>query len=110
MFQKVSNMKAGSNPTMKDVARECGLSLATVSKVINGQPVGKISRQKVEAAIEKLGYRVNAYARALKSSKTYSVALVMPSLKHPFFAHLTDEFWNNHRWMCIVNLDYCVIS
>ena len=76
---------------MKDVARECGLSLATVSKVINGQPVGKISRQKVEAAIEKLGYRVNAYARALKSSKTYSVALVMPSLKHPFFAHLTDE-------------------
>lgn len=84
-------MKSGSNPTMKDVAQECGLSLATVSKVINGLPVGKASRQKVEAAIEKLGYQVNAYARALKSSKTYSVALVMPSLKHPFFAHLTDE-------------------
>ena len=84
-------MKTGSNPTMKDVARECGLSLATVSKVINGLPVGKTSRQKVEAAIEKLGYQVNAYARALKSSKSYSVALVMPSLKHPFFAHLTDE-------------------
>lgn len=76
---------------MKDVARESGLSLATVSKVINGLPVGKSSRQKVEAAIEKLGYQVNAYARALKSNKTYSVALVMPSLKHPFFAHLTDE-------------------
>lgn len=84
-------MKNVSNPTMKDVARESGLSLATVSKVINGLPVGKASRQKVEAAIDKLGYHVNAYARALKSSKTYSVALVMPSLKHPFFAHLTDE-------------------
>lgn len=84
-------MKKGSNPTMKDVARECGLSLATVSKVINGLPVGKASRHKVEAAINKLGYQVNAYARALKSNKTYSVALVMPSLKHPFFAHLTDE-------------------
>lgn len=84
-------MKKGSNPTMKDVAQECGLSLATVSKVINGLPVGKASRQKVEAAINKLGYQVNTYARALKSSKTYSVALVMPSLKHPFFAHLTDE-------------------
>ena len=84
-------MKNDSNPTMKDVARECGLSLATVSKVINGLPVGKASRQKVEAAIGKLGYHVNAYARALKGSKTYSVALVMPSLKHPFFAHLTDE-------------------
>lgn len=84
-------MKSGFNPTMKDVAQECGLSLATVSKVINGLPVSKASRQKVEAAIKKLGYQVNAYARALKSSKTYSVALVMPSLKHPFFAHLTDE-------------------
>lgn len=76
---------------MKDVAQECGLSLATVSKVINGLPVGKKSRERVEAAIDKLGYQVNAYARALKSSKTYSVALVMPSLKHPFFANLTDE-------------------
>ena len=79
------------NPTMKDVAQESGLSLATVSKVINGLPVGKASRQKVEAAIKKLGYQVNNYARALKSNKTYSVALVLPSLKHPFFAYLTDE-------------------
>ena len=84
-------MKTDSTPTMKDVAQECGLSLATVSKVINGLPVGKKSRERVEAAIDKLGYQVNAYARALKSSKTYSVALVMPSLKHPFFANLTDE-------------------
>jgi LacI family transcriptional regulator len=76
---------------MKDVARESGLSLATVSKVINGLPVGKTSRRLVEDAIEKLGYQVNTYARALKSSKTYTVALIMPSLKHPFFAHLTDE-------------------
>ena len=84
-------MKTDSTPTMKDVAQECGLSLATVSKVINGLPVGKKSRERVEAAIDKLGYQVNAYARALKSSKTYTVALVMPSLKHPFFANLTDE-------------------
>ena len=76
---------------MKDVARESGLSLATVSKVINGLPVGKNSRKLVEDAIEKLGYQVNPYARALKSNKTYTVALVMPSLKHPFFANLVDE-------------------
>ena len=53
--------------------------------------VGKASREKVEEAIDKLGYQANTYARALKSNKTYSVALVLPSLKHPFFAHLTDE-------------------
>ena len=84
-------MKRDSNPTIKDVARESGLSLATVSKVINGLPVGKKSRERVETAIRKLGYQVNPFARALKSSKTYNIALVMPSLKHPFFAHLTDE-------------------
>ena len=87
----VIEMKPDSNPTMKDVARESGVSLATVSKVINGLPVGKNSRKLVEDAIKKLGYRVNTYARALKSNKTYTVALVMPSLKHPFFAHLVDE-------------------
>ena len=84
-------MKTDSKPTIRDVARESGLSLATVSKVINGLPVGRSSRQRVEEAIEKLGYQVNVYARALKSNKTDSVALIMPSLKHPFFAHLTDE-------------------
>ena len=45
------------NPTMKDVAQESGLSLATVSKVINGLPVGKASRQKVEAAIKNWAIR-----------------------------------------------------
>lgn len=83
-------MKSNHAPTIKDVARESGLSLATVSKVINDLPVGKISRRRVEEAIEKLGYRVNPYARALKSSKTDTVALLIPSMKHPFFAHLTD--------------------
>ena len=84
-------MNSHSTPTIKDVAKESGLSLATVSKVINDLPVGKNSRRKVEEAIEKLGYRVNPYARALKSNKTYTVAILVPSLKHPFFANLTDE-------------------
>jgi LacI family transcriptional regulator len=45
----------------------------------------------VEAAIERLGYRVNSYARGLKTNRTNCVALLMPSLYHPFFAILTDE-------------------
>ena len=80
-----------ARPTMKDVAREAGVSLGTVSKVINGVPVGESYRRRVEAAIAKLGYRVNTYARGLKTNKTWCAALVMPSLRHPFFAHLTDE-------------------
>ncbi|MDO4489689.1 MAG: LacI family DNA-binding transcriptional regulator [Lachnospiraceae bacterium] len=83
-------MNSGNAPTMKDVAREAGVALGTVSKVINGKPVGEAYRKKVEAAAKKLGYQVNSYARGLKTNKTYCVALVMPSLKNPFFAELTN--------------------
>lgn len=75
---------------MKDVAREAGVSLGTVSKVINSIPVGESYRARVEAAIEKLGYHVNTYARGLKTNKTWCVALLLPSLRHPFFATLAD--------------------
>lgn len=86
---------------MKDVAREAGVSLGTVSKVINGIPVGEPYRRKVEAATKKLGYQVNNYARGLKTNKTNCVALVMPSLRHPFFAALTDELTN-----CLMRIGY----
>ncbi len=78
-------------PTMKDVARMAGVSLGTVSKVINGIPVGEDYRTRVEAAAKSLGYTVNSYARGLKTNRTYCVALVLPSLRHPFFASLADE-------------------
>ena len=81
----------GASPTMKDVARQAGVSLGTVSKVINGLPVGDEYRQRVEAAAKKLGYQVNSYARGLKTNKTYSAALIIPTLQNPFFAHLADE-------------------
>ena len=83
--------KGAFSPTMKDVAREAGVSLGTVSKVINGIPVGEDYRRRVDAAIERLGYTVNNYARGLKTNRTYCVALVLPSLRHPFFAALADE-------------------
>ena len=85
---------SGSTPTMKDVAREAGVALGTVSKVFNGIPVGEEYRKKVEAAAQKLGYQVNNYARGLKTNKTNCVALIMPSLRHPFFAMLTNELTN----------------
>ncbi len=79
-----------SVPTMKDVAREAGVSLGTVSKVVNGIPVGKEYKDKVEAAISKLEYRINSYAKGLKSSQTYTVAVMVPNLISPFFAKLVD--------------------
>lgn len=107
-------MKSGETPTMKDVAREAGVALGTVSKVINGIPVGEHYRKRVEAAIMKLDYQVNNYARGLKTNKTYCVAVIMPSLRHPFFAALVDEITdclarNGYRCMLMLtNFDSTV--
>lgn len=77
-------------PTMKDVAQEAGVALGTVSKVVNGIPVGEEYRLRVEAAIEKLNYRVSSYARGLRGSRTYVIAVMLPNLVSPYFAKLAD--------------------
>lgn len=83
--------KANAAPTMKDVAREAGVALGTVSKVVRGIPVGEEYRLKVEEAIEKLHYQVNSYAQGLKSSRTNTVAVLIPNTQVPFFASLTYQ-------------------
>ena len=84
-------MPQKSLPTMKDVAQEAGVALGTVSKVFNGIPVGDSYRLRVEAAAKKLGYQVNQYARGLRASKTYTVAVILPGVVHPFFAALAQH-------------------
>lgn len=80
-----------SAPTMKDVALEAGVALGTVSKVINGLPVGESYRIRVEDAIKKLDYHVNSYAQGLKANKTYTVALLIPNTYHPYFGSLAYQ-------------------
>ena len=75
---------------MKDVAREAGVALGTVSKVFNNIPVGDAYRQKVEEAANRLGYHVNSYARGLRADRTNTVALILPSTDHMFFALLAN--------------------
>ena len=77
-------------PTMKDVAREAGVALGTVSKVINGIPVSEEYRNRVLAAIETLHYEVNTYARGLKTQRTNLIALIIPNTVNPFFSTFTD--------------------
>lgn len=65
--------------TIYDVAKEAGVSLATVSRVINGSDVVREdTRVKVEDAINKLGYKPNAIAQGLALSKTTTIALIVP--------------------------------
>ena len=84
--------KPTSVPTMKDVAREAGVALGTVSKVVNGLPVGESYRIKVENAIKKLDYQVNHYAQGLKANKTYTIALLIPNTVEPFFCGIGTAY------------------
>ena len=72
--------------TMKEVARLAGVGVGTVSRVLNNGSVKATTRQKVEAAIAELGYQPDFYARGLKTNRTQTVALILPSVWHPFFA------------------------
>ncbi|TMW71750.1 catabolite control protein A [Alteribacter natronophilus] len=77
------------NITIYDVAREAGVSMATVSRVVNGNPnVKPTTRKRVLEAIERLGYRPNAVARGLASKKTTTVGVIIPDISSIFFAEL----------------------
>ncbi|NYE18841.1 LacI family DNA-binding transcriptional regulator [Microbacterium immunditiarum] len=78
-------------PTMHDVARVAGVSIKTVSNVINHYPhVRPGTRDRVNAAIEKLDYRPNLSARGLRSGRTGVIGLAVPSLRENYFAELAD--------------------
>ncbi|MBR2751236.1 MAG: LacI family DNA-binding transcriptional regulator [Clostridiales bacterium] len=66
--------------TIKDVAKMAGVSISTVSKFINGGNVLEENRVQIENAIETLNYQVNTVARGMKTRKTMSVGVLIPSL------------------------------
>lgn len=77
--------------TMSDVAREAGVSVMTVSNVLNERlPVGAPTRARVLAAVEALGYEVNLTARHLRAGRTDTVALIVPSF-HDYFGEVADQ-------------------
>jgi LacI family transcriptional regulator len=76
--------------TMRDVAQQAGVSINTVSRVVNGYgEISDATRLRVLAAIEDLDFRPNVLARSLVSGKSLSVALVIPEITDPFFPEVT---------------------
>jgi len=72
--------------TISDVARLAGVSITTVSRVINNNyPVKEETRRKVERAIKELDYKPNLLARSLINKKTKSLGVVVPSITNLFF-------------------------
>lgn len=77
--------------TMHDVARLAGVSIKTVSNVVNDyEHVRPETRERVTAAIQSLGYRPNLTARGLRSGRTGVISLIIPDLRNPYFAELAD--------------------
>lgn len=77
---------------LKDIARDLGVSVVTVSKVVRGaSDIGEETRQRVLKRMSELNYRPNMMARGLSSGKSFSVGLVVPDLLHPFFAEFAKS-------------------
>lgn len=75
--------------TIRDVARFAGVSVATVSRVLNKTGfVREETEQKVLRAVEALNYELNEVARGLASKKTKMIALILPNITNPFFAEI----------------------
>lgn len=70
--------------TIKDIARETGLGYATISAYLNGTNVRPKNRELIEAAIQKLGYVRNEYARGLKIRRSMTVGVLIPELSNTF--------------------------
>ena len=74
---------------MKRIAAELGVSVTTVSKVLNDQPdIGEATRARVLAKVEELGYRPNAVARSLSMRRTHTLGVIIPDLMHSFFVEI----------------------
>ena len=77
---------------LKDIARDLGVSVVTVSKVLRGNSdISEATRRRVLKRMKDLNYQPNMMARGLASGRTYTVGLVVPDLVHPFFAEFAKS-------------------
>jgi LacI family transcriptional regulator len=90
---------------MKDIARELGVSVVTVSKVLRGHAdISTATRERVLKRVKELGYQPNASARSLVTGRSSLIGLIIPDLLHPFFAEVA-----NGLSAVLRRKDYCVI-
>lgn len=80
----------GPMATIKDVARMAGVSVSTVSKYINGGNVRPENVEPIRNAIEQLEFRVNPFARSLKTQRSRYIGILLPSITAPFFGSVVE--------------------
>lgn len=81
--------------TLKDVAREAGLTVGTVSRVLNNRGyISENARGKVDAAMKKLNYHPNEVARSLSKSSSNTIGVIVPHIQHPYFTEMISNLEN----------------
>jgi LacI family transcriptional regulator len=92
---------------MKDIARDLGVSLVTVSKALRNHPdISKRTRERVNARVKELGYRPNLAARSLVTGRSSLIGLIVPDLVHPFFADVArglSQVLRGHGYFLIIS-------
>lgn len=79
-------------PTLKDVAKETGLTVSTVSRVLNNRGyISEEAKNKVKKAMQKLNYQPNEVARSLSKQQTRTIGVIVPHIRHPYFAELISN-------------------
>ncbi|WP_234123110.1 LacI family DNA-binding transcriptional regulator [Clostridium hydrogenum] len=98
--------------SIKDVAREAGVSIATVSRVLNDvDVVNEETKKKVTEAIKKLDYRPNIVARSLKTQRTRTIGIVIPDISSQFYPEIVrgaedvSNIYNYNVILCNTDLD-----
>ena len=100
--------------TIKDVAQKAGVSVATVSRVVNQKDIHKVgvkTQQRIERILKELGYYPNTMARGLKTRKTYNIGVVFfwyekPSLSDFYLTRVLDgviSFISEKRYNILMN-------
>lgn len=92
--------------TIKDVARRAGVSVSTVSKYINGGNVRPENVQSIAEAIEALDFRVNPFARSLKTQRSRSIGVLLPDMTAPFFGSVItalDKALREHGYHTLIS-------
>ncbi len=85
-------MQKSEQATIKDVAKQAGVSIATVSRVLNNLGVvNAVTEAKVLSAVKDLQYQRNAVARSLKMRKTKSIGIIVPEISNTFFTEIVEQ-------------------
>jgi len=99
--EKISVQENKKMATIRDISLKCGVSVSTVSKVLNGyREIGEETSKAVMKAAEELGYVPNSYARQLKLKKSYNIGVLFDTLsvyglKNEYFAHILAALREN---------------